>query len=248
MNHNIIPNLVSMAVPIEDVMPLRVNPHKGNVEAAKAVLLEFGQHTPILVHSETRQILAGNTRYRAATELGWTHVAVVYVDEDTARSQARALADNRLAELGTDDQAILANLLPEIIEDYSQVFDVLGWDEWAVAAIEEGVMFEPVESGYTPPPTVRRDPVVANIETQNSGEQRLVAPSGSNQQDLVQRGAGETDSKRATIIQYTLVFTSAEEQRRWYEFLTWMRSDPELTQYATTSEKLMNFLEARIDF
>lgn len=248
MIHNIIPDLVDKAEDITKMFPLKRNPHSGDVEAAKAVLLEFGQHAPILIHSTTRQILAGNTRWRAAKELGWTHIAVTVVDEDEARAYARAVSDNRLAELGKDDQSILAEMLPEMVYDYGEVFDALGWDDWEVASLEENVAVVHQETGYTPPPTVRRDSVVVERQAQEDGTERFVAPAGSDERELIQRGAGETDPKRATVIQYTLVFDSAEQQRRWYSFLTWLRSDVELTQYGTTAEKLINFLEPRADF
>lgn len=248
MTHNIIPDLVDKAVPVKDLIPLKRNPHVGDVDAVKAVLVEFGQHMPILVNKNSNEVIAGNTRLRAAKELGWTHVAATFVDEDDARSLARAVSDNRVAELGKDDPNILAEILPNIIEDYADVYDVLGWDEWEVAALEEGTMLTPAETGYTPPPPVRRDPV-APIQTQNEdGSDHFQAPPGVDQRDIIQRGAGETDPKRATVIHYTLAFDDADQQRRWYQFLTWLRNDPELTQYGTTAEKLLAFLEERADF
>ena len=39
----------------------------------------------------------------------------------------------------------------------------------------------------------------------------------------------------------------AEQQRRWYDFLRWLRSDAEIDG-DTTAERLIFFLEGRVDF
>jgi len=52
-----------------------------------------------VVNRATKLIAAGNGRYVAAQRLRWTHIAVVYVDQDARSHAGYALADNRTAEL-----------------------------------------------------------------------------------------------------------------------------------------------------
>lgn len=72
------------------------------------------QYKPLLVHRPTGHILAGSHRWRAAKQLGWDRISVVYTDVDNQTARAIMLADNRAADAGwTDDQAafqILATL------------------------------------------------------------------------------------------------------------------------------------------
>jgi hypothetical protein len=58
--------------------------------------------------------------------------------------------------------------------------------------------------------------------------------------------AGVSGSTKA-VVQYSLVFDSPEQQRRWYDFLRWMRSDAGVAG-ETTAEKLIDFLEQHADF
>lgn len=107
----IVPDLTDLAVPIADLVPLPDNPRRGDVTAIVRSLERFGQRKPLVVRRSDRVVLAGNHTLRAATELGWTEVAVVWTDDDETTGQAFALADNRLPDLGTfDDEALLAYL------------------------------------------------------------------------------------------------------------------------------------------
>ena len=48
-------------------------------------------------------------------------------------------------------------------------------------------------------------------------------------------------------IQYTMVFEDSEQQRKWYAFLRWLKSEPSLDG-ETTAERILNFIEAHADF
>ena len=50
----------------------------------------------------------------AMKQLGWTHCAVVFVEETEAESKAFALADNRTSELSQTDTYNLATFIEEI--------------------------------------------------------------------------------------------------------------------------------------
>lgn len=239
MNHNIVNSLVHLAYPIDKLQSLKGNPQVSDIEAIMAVLTEFGQHNVITVNGTEEEggyVVAGNHRLQAAKKLGWTHVAVAFVDEDAARSLARAVSDNRISELGHTDPYLLSQIMPTIMDDYYEVLDVLQWDDFEIAALQESTAVEPPEvKGYVAP------------EIRNDTEVRQSTIEGRSEKDLITTGAGNTDEKRNAVVQYTLVFDSPEQQARWHSFVRWLRSDP-ATEGETTAEKLMYFLESVADF
>ena len=84
------------------------NPRKGNVAKLVESLKTNGQYKPIVVQKSTNQILAGNHLWKAAKELNWQLIDVVYADVDDEAAKKIVAADNRLGELGTyDEQALL---------------------------------------------------------------------------------------------------------------------------------------------
>jgi hypothetical protein len=58
--------------------------------------------------------------------------------------------------------------------------------------------------------------------------------------------AGVSGSTRA-VVQYSLVFDDPDQQRKWYDFLRWLRSDPGVDG-ETTAAKVINFIENHADF
>lgn len=109
-------------VPIESLEPYPGNPRRGDVEAVKQSLARFGQVKPVLVDPAlgdegARRIIAGHHVRLAALEMGWTHIAVLeneFADEDEAR--AFLLADNRLSELGSNDEEQLVAMLRDLAD------------------------------------------------------------------------------------------------------------------------------------
>lgn len=122
--------------PVKSLRTFHKNPRIGNIpEIAKSLHIN-GQFKPIIVNIGTHtgrpmEILAGNHTYKAArTELAWTNdddetyekpawdeIYASFVDVDEERANSIVLADNKTADDGTYDDAILAELfssLPEI--------------------------------------------------------------------------------------------------------------------------------------
>jgi DNA modification methylase len=85
-----------------------------NLEAIRASLRVYGQRKPVVVNRRTGTIEAGNGTLQAALALGWTHLAVVYVDDDPMTATGFSIADNRTAELAEWDREILAKLVAQI--------------------------------------------------------------------------------------------------------------------------------------
>ena len=93
-----------------------------------ASIREFGFALPVLTDRE-RTIIAGHARVEAARRLQISEVPVL-VANDWSKAQVRAyrLADNRLAELATWDDDLLAIELSALIEIDEVQIELLGWE------------------------------------------------------------------------------------------------------------------------
>lgn len=109
--------LRALAVPIGELKPAAKNARTHgdqDVRATMTSLERYGQRTPIVVNRRNGQIEAGHGRLKAAKKLGWTHLAVVWVEDDPATQHGYAIADNRTGELAGWDQALLDELLADV--------------------------------------------------------------------------------------------------------------------------------------
>lgn len=93
------------------------NPRRGDDPSVATSLDKNGWYGAIIVQRSTGIILAGHTRRRVLTAAGHTRGPVLYVDCDDATALRILLADNRVAELATWDEAELIGLLREIDAD-----------------------------------------------------------------------------------------------------------------------------------
>lgn len=265
--HNSLNNLL---IDINRLIPLPGNPRVSDPNVIASSLKEFGQLKPIVVKQNddgTFTILAGNHTVEAARMLGWTEIAAVAVtDMDEKKARAFALTDNRINELGSTNEHLLHESLMSIMDEYQDYLEVLGWDEFELASID--FHYTPDESsnssGFVPPVLInRRDGADSSNSTNQttSGQSthgsmvegksepsHIVAPSASDSRDIITRGSSAGGHSGANVVvQYTIVFDSSDHQKRWYDFLRWLRSDPSIDG-ETTSERLMNFLDAHANF
>ena len=119
-------------VPIRDLRADPGNPRKHSriqVRAIARSIDAFGFNAPILV-DKRNQIVAGHGRYEAAQLLGLEKIPIISLDHLT-ETQARAylLADNKLAERSSWDDASLALQLKELSElalDFD--FEAIGFE------------------------------------------------------------------------------------------------------------------------
>lgn len=111
IRHRIVVDLWPLAVPVDTLAPLPYNPHKGDVAAMRRSLATYGQRKPVVVNvaSDSPVIEAGNTTQAAAIAERWTHLAIVRVRDDPTTETGYAIADNRIAQLGTFDLRLLAD-------------------------------------------------------------------------------------------------------------------------------------------
>lgn len=106
-------SLQPLAVPIADLHEDPANARiKHDIQRIKASLSQYGQRKPIVANKlENGKIEAGNGTFRAAKELGWTHIAVVFVEDDPVVAAAYGIADNRVGEFSEWDEEVLKSIL-----------------------------------------------------------------------------------------------------------------------------------------
>lgn len=266
MKHNVAKDLESLLIPIDDLSPLENNPRRGDVKAIMASYGEFGQVKPIVIRPNddgTATVIAGNHQVEAAKKLGWTHIAAVSYDVDDSRAIAFALADNRTMELGHTETSALNEVLVDVSDIYPELFEQLGWDEFEIAEMEEMVERKTWADGqttsYVPPviqQPINREVQQANkelsslVEEDEDGELRINAPKNVDHREVATQGSVMTSPGAGTapqvVVQYTIVFDNPQQQKRWYEFIKWLRSDPAVAG-DTLAEKLIDFIDQHIE-
>jgi len=109
-----------------------------NLAAIEYSLRQYGQRKPVVANRRSGQLEAGHGTLVAAGRLGWTHLAVVWVDDDPATASGFALADNRTAELAEWDELRLAALLGDDETSPGLEFvDQLAWSGFLDAQAEK---------------------------------------------------------------------------------------------------------------
>lgn len=261
MKNDISEDLKLLAVDIDSLVPLEKNPRKGNIEAIMASYEEFGQMKPIVARPNdngTFTVIAGNHQLEAARRLGWSKIAVVKMDVDNDEAIAFALADNRTMELGHTDPSLLNDMVIDLYQDYPELFEGLGWDEFEVASMEEtqiaSEIISPIADAYFTPVIQNPDgntpisnpgnPVNINIEESEDGVRRIVAGNDVDHNRVAVSGSTlvSPGSSPQAVVQYTIVFDNPDQQRRWYDFVRYLRNDPGISG-VTTAEKLIDFID-----
>ena len=257
MINNISSNIQGLAVKIDLLKPLENNARRGNVDAIMGSYAKFGQVKPIVAVDSgdgTYLVIAGNHQLEAAKRLGWDSIAVSIVDLDSEDALAFALADNRISELGVTDNDLLYEMLTDVLSTDEEFFDLLGWDDFSVAAIENTVISHSFHdspdpnAGWTAPEIVVNDisstpPFTEPSSTASSDNDIASAPISASVESVVTQGSTATGSSGSSnaSIQFTLVFDSAEQQSKWYSFLKWLKENPAYDG-DTTSERLLDFI------
>lgn len=140
------PTLARSLVEISDLTPHPRNRRRGDVERIARSLQEFGQLKPVVITADLT-ILAGHHVWQAAQTLGWTHVAVARADLDEHAAQTFLIADNRLSDIASYDDAGLVADLHELGLDQALI---AGYTREEIERLEERVRLDGIE----PPPDV----------------------------------------------------------------------------------------------
>lgn len=130
-------------VEITNLKPYPKNPRRGDVEEIAKSLKVNGQYKPIVVNRRDSTILAGNHTWRAARSLGWTHIAVSYVDVDDFGAQKIVLADNRTSDMSSYDDTKLLELLESLPDLEGTGFKEVDLDQLQTLISGEGEFTAP---------------------------------------------------------------------------------------------------------
>ena len=99
-------------VPIADLIPYARNPRKNDpaVQRVAASLKEYGLVKNSIVVDEDMVLITGHTTMKAMQALGWTEAPEVTQVFGLTKAQKKAyrIADNKLGELATWDEELLA--------------------------------------------------------------------------------------------------------------------------------------------
>lgn len=106
--------LQTSTAPIELLKPYPGNPRHGDLGRLMNSLETHGQFRPIVANKRTMHILAGNNLTKAAAALGWTDIAVSWVDVDAEQERRIVIVDNRASDLAEYDPQALAAALGRV--------------------------------------------------------------------------------------------------------------------------------------
>ena len=257
MEHNVTEALSGLLVPLDSLAPLEHNPRVGNVEAIMASYAEFGQVKPIVVRPNgdgTSTVLAGNHQVEAVKRLGWTHIAAVPIDADDKRAVAFALADNRTMALGYTDAAQASEMIVHIVDEYNDLMESLNWDDFEIAYYaEQAKKFQSDEDGgigfvvpaITEVVGAAAEMLAGMVQEGEDGERHIVADDSVDHADVAIQGSTAVVPGAAprAVVQYTIVFDDPDQQKRWYDFIRWLRNDPGYDG-VTTGQKILSFIDS----
>ena len=107
---------------LDEIHPYEKNPRKNDlaVDAVASSIKEFGFKVPIIIDRDN-VIVAGHTRYKAATKLGFKEVPCIKADDlNEEQIKAFRLADNKVSEFAEWDFELLDEELSDITMDMGQ--------------------------------------------------------------------------------------------------------------------------------
>jgi site-specific DNA-methyltransferase (adenine-specific) len=211
-------NLTTETVPLDALTPHPRNVRQGDVGAISESLKAHGQYRPIVAQRSTGHILAGNHTFKAAQALGWSEIAVTFLDVSDDQAVRIMLADNRTNDLATYDDAALVEMLRELGETddglAGTLFDGDALDEMIDKIAEPIVQDDPPNDA----PAITS---VGNVWL--LGEHRLVCGDSSQLLPLV-----ASDSVRLVLTDPPYFGVLQDDwDRQWSnddEFHEWLRS------------------------
>ena len=150
-----------LLVPVVDLRTMPGNPRRGDVDAVVGSYRTFGQRKPVVAQADGT-VIDGNHQLLAARQMGWSHLAVVRVDEDEIAAKAYSLAANRTGELGGYDDAELLAMLESVAVDEA-LLSVTAWSEKDMKRLRGDVI--------KPDRRPQRDQFMIMINAKNEEEQ-----------------------------------------------------------------------------
>jgi len=155
---------------LDSLVPWDKNPRLNDDAVADVArsIERFGFGAPIIARTSDRRIIAGHTRWKAASRLGLALVPVRFLDLTDSEATALTLADNKLGELAewSDD---LADILRDLEDD--EALDGLGWTDDDLATL---LAIDDPPPPPPPPIDEEGDPDSVAGEVYDLGPHRLI--------------------------------------------------------------------------
>jgi DNA modification methylase len=154
---------------IDELKPDPANPRRHAKKQVRQIahsITEFGFNVPVLLDRENN-VIAGHGRLLACRELGWSEAPTLCLDHLTpAQVRAFRIADNRLTEISTWDDRLLAEELKELsLLGLDFDIEVTGFEmseiDLRIASLEEPP--EPDDDPADEVPEVRAGPPLSKI-------------------------------------------------------------------------------------
>jgi DNA modification methylase len=125
-------SLAIVATPIATLKPAPNNPRSHSTKQIRQLarsIETFGFNVPLLI-DEDGGVIAGHGRLAACKRLGWTEVPCIRIEHlSEAQKRAYIIADNRLSENATWDDALLAKELTALSNlELSFEIEAIGFD------------------------------------------------------------------------------------------------------------------------
>ena len=134
-----------VSIGLAKLRPYAKNPRTHSKKQIRQIadsIKTFGFNVPVLIDRDN-SVICGHGRLVACCELGWTEVPTLRLDHLTpAQARAFMIADNRLTEIGTWDDRLLAEQLKELsVEGLDFALEVTGFEmgeiDLRIASLEE---------------------------------------------------------------------------------------------------------------
>jgi len=196
-------------VPIDRLYCSPTNPRHNDEAVPKvaASIRRFGWQQPIVAKRDG-EVIAGNTRLKAAQSLGMTEVPVWWFDGSDLDAVAYSVADNRLGELAQWDDSALARLLEQLKAE--DALDGVGFDTEEIDRLaadllaEEHVDRDLDDEGPDEPP----EQAVAQLgDLWLLGDHRLLCGDSTNLDDVHRVMDGSKAALVATDPPYCVDYT-----------------------------------------
>ena len=196
-------------VPTDRVFLNPANPRHNDsaVPHVAASLRRFGWRQP-LVCKPSGEVIAGNTRLKAALSLGVDRVPVVRFEGTDIDATAYAIADNRTAEFASWDEPALVRILEELRAE--DALDGVGYNDDDIDALlaqleeTDDTEREIDDPGPGEPP---EEPVSRTGDLWVLGDHRLLCGDSTKPEDVERVMAGEKAKLVATDPPYLVDYT-----------------------------------------
>jgi len=194
-------------VPLADLIPYARNPRKNDpaVQRVAASLKEYGLVKNSIVVDEDMVLITGHTTMKAMQALKWaTAPEVTQVFGLTeAQKKAYRIADNKLGELATWDEELLA-LEFEDLKGLDFDVDLTGFDTKELAKILDAEK-EATDDDFEPPATVETD--IQRGDLFRLGQHRLLCGDSTSAEDVARLMGGAKADMVFTDPPYNVDYT-----------------------------------------